>query len=342
VYRTLVAGCVLWLFGCGKDPHNFRITAQNRDTFMDEIKDMKGLTVDEARLLVAYNIRRGVGKAFGTSSEDPVGKTVGELLVELKKQGGYEGTEAEREKRLADEAKVRAEAQAAELRKSIDLTVLEKGFRRSDTNGGPGNQITIKCTYQNSSAKDIRAFRGKIQFADLFGTEIYTTVLTISDPVTKLRWELNPAAKTAHKANALLAYDANNGTTRMFSGGWGLPLQVTLSLAVKPAALTGVMEGTTENLAQQTINGVTAQGFRNTMTIPKGQIGNNRDIKIMNERWFSDDLQILVKSVSLDPRFGDSTYQVTRVAQGAPDPALFQIPSDYTVMDLQRPTLKRQ
>jgi len=159
---------------------------------MDEIKDMKGLTVDEARLLVAYNIRRGVGKAFGTSSEDPVGKTVGELLVELKKQGGYEGTEAEREKRLADEAKVRAEAQAAELRKSIDLTVLEKGFRRSDTNGGPGNQITIKCTYQNSSAKDIRAFRGKIQFADLFGTEIYTTVLTISDPVTagqKGNWE---------------------------------------------------------------------------------------------------------------------------------------------------------
>ena len=78
------------------------------------------------------------------------------------------------------------------------------------------------------------------------------------------------------------------------------------------------------------------------MTIPKEQIGNNRDIKIVTERWFSDDLQILVKSVNLDPRFGDTSYQVTKIVRSAPDPALFQIPSDYTVTDQPRPTLKRQ
>ncbi len=102
------------------------------------------------------------------------------------------------------------------------------------------------------------------------------------------------------------------------------------------------MAETTENLGSQSINGVTAQGFRTTMTIPKGQIGNNRDIKVVNERWFSNDLQMLVKSVNSDPRFGDTTYQVTKIVQSAPDPALFQIPSDYTVSDQSRPSLKRQ
>jgi hypothetical protein len=37
----------------------------------------------------------------------------------------------------------------------------------------------------------------------------------------------------------------------------------------------------------------------------------------------------MVKSTNSDPRFGDTTYQVTDIVQGPQDPALFQIPSDY-------------
>jgi hypothetical protein len=188
----VVIGSLL-LFGCSKDPRDVRINAKNKDTFMDEIKDMKGLTVDEARLLVAFQIRRGMGNAFGSTSEDPTGKTVGELLTQLKKQAADEKTEADRQKRLADEAKAKADALAAELRKSIELTVYDKGFIPSNPMGGRySDQITIKCAYQNNSAKDIRAFRGKVQFTDLFGSEIFTTGLTISDPIEagkKGNWE---------------------------------------------------------------------------------------------------------------------------------------------------------
>jgi hypothetical protein len=60
-----------------------------------------------------------------------------------------------------------------------------------------------------------------------------------------------------------------------------------------------------------------------------------------------------VKSVNSDPRFGDTTYQITKITQGAPDPALFQIPADYTVTEqpavisprpalLRAPALPRQ
>jgi hypothetical protein len=90
-------------------------------------------------------------------------------------------------------------------------------------------------------------------------------------------------------------------------------------------------------LGSQSVNGVTAQGIRTTMTIPKGQIGTNKDIKVLTERWTSSDLQMLVKSINSDPRFGDTTYQLTKVVQSAPDPGLFQIPPDYTVVDQTRP-----
>jgi hypothetical protein len=86
-----------------------------------------------------------------------------------------------------------------------------------------------------------------------------------------------------------------------------------------------------ESLPAQMINGALAQGTRTTATIPQGKIGNDRPIKIVNERWTSNDLQMLVKSTSSDPRFGDTTYQLINIVQSSPDPSLFQIPADYTL-----------
>jgi hypothetical protein len=97
--------------------------------------------------------------------------------------------------------------------------------------------------------------------------------------------------------------------------------------------MQGVMSETTENLGTQSVNGANAVGVRTTMVIPKGQIGNNKDIKVMTERWSSNDLQMLVKSINSDPRFGDTTYQLTKITPGTPDAALFQVPSGYTVAE---------
>ncbi len=94
-----------------------------------------------------------------------------------------------------------------------------------------------------------------------------------------------------------------------------------------------------ENLPVQTINGVQAQGTRTTETIPLGKIGNDRPIAIVNERWSSSDLQMLIKSTSSDPRFGDTTYQLTNIVQAPPDPSLFQIPSDYNATSPSLPVV---
>ncbi len=86
-----------------------------------------------------------------------------------------------------------------------------------------------------------------------------------------------------------------------------------------------------EDLGVQTINGISAQGTRFTRTIPAGQAGNAKPIVITNERWYSPDLQIVIKTVRNDPRFGETAYTVTNIQRQEPAAALFAVPSDYTV-----------
>ena len=88
---------------------------------------------------------------------------------------------------------------------------------------------------------------------------------------------------------------------------------------------------TKQDLGTQTIEGVVATGTRITRTIPAGEIGNDKPIQIVTERWFSNDLQVVVKSTHTDPRWGTSTYQLTNINRNEPAASLFQVPADYTV-----------
>ena len=83
-----------------------------------------------------------------------------------------------------------------------------------------------------------------------------------------------------------------------------------------------------ESLGTQTIEGVTAEGTRDTRTIPAGAIGNERPIVITSETWTSPDLQMVVLSKRNDPRFGETVYKLTKITRGEPDPALFQAPGN--------------
>ena len=154
--------------------------------------------------------------------------------------------------------------------------------------------------------------------------------IVINDPVAHLRIELDPTAKTANKQNTVTFF-SNSGTKGTI---YPAPFSFSYSERLTPPQSNfpaGVTSETTEKLGPQMINGVSAEGVRTSMTIPTGQIGNNRDIKIVDEQWTSSDLQMLVKSSNSDPRFGDTTYQLTKVTRTEPDPALFQIPADYTI-----------
>jgi len=87
-----------------------------------------------------------------------------------------------------------------------------------------------------------------------------------------------------------------------------------------------------EDLGTLTVNGVPARGTRITEVVPVGAIGNDREFRSISERWFSPDLNLLIRSVSTDPRFGTTTYELTNISRQPPDPSLFQVPADYRVI----------
>jgi hypothetical protein len=92
-------------------------------------------------------------------------------------------------------------------------------------------------------------------------------------------------------------------------------------------------KGVTEKLGTQIIEGVSAEGSRTTITIPAGEIGNERAIEIVSERWYSPDLKTVVMSRHSDPRFGETVYRLTNINRSEPVRTLFEVPADYTVKE---------
>lgn len=153
----------------------------------------------------------------------------------------------------------------------------------------------------------------------------------IHDPVGGFTVALDAAAKTAQKMSSpqmpkVLAGSAANGA------GPVTAIAVNSDIPER--------QPLTENLGTQTFGGTTAAGRGTTLTIAAGEIGNDRAIQVVSETWYSNDLQMVVRSSNSDPRFGDTTFELTNISRDEPDPALFRIPADYVVSEAKLPALR--
>ena len=90
-----------------------------------------------------------------------------------------------------------------------------------------------------------------------------------------------------------------------------------------------------EQLGKQIIEGVEAEGTRTTITIPAGEIGNERPIEIVSERWYSPELQLVVMTRHSDPRSGETTYKLTNINRTEPAKSLFEVPSNFTIREMK-------
>jgi hypothetical protein len=140
----------------------------------------------------------------------------------------------------------------------------------------------------------------------------------LHDPVAGTAFILHPDTKIADQLPASHRGAKNPGA-----------MQDKFEAHVQQEIANGTLKK--EDLGTQTINGVAAQGTRYTSTIPIGQIGNDKPITVVTERWYSADLQVVVKSTRTDPRFGTTTYTLTNIQRQEPAATLFAVPSDYTV-----------
>ena len=180
-----VAGVILFLVSsCTQDIRKMEITEENKDSFQEQVRSSTGLSGEEHELLAGYLARRGLSSVFGGTPLPLVGKRVGELIDDQREWLKNVEAQAAEEKKLAEEAKKKEDAIAAQLREAIALSVYDKDFLESNYRlNRYTDYITIKVSYENKSAKDIRAFQGVVVFRDLFGDLVYQSSLKISDPI---------------------------------------------------------------------------------------------------------------------------------------------------------------
>lgn len=173
------------------------------------------------------------------------------------------------------------------------------------------------------------------------------TLTTIFDPVTKTHTDYTSDNKVAHVVPMPppppgAVTSSGEGGFAVFSGGpAGGPTGGgigPMTFAVQGHASSsravpdqGVADPKSESLGTKSIDGIPVTGTKTTTTIPAGAIGNDKDLVITRETWYSSDLKLVIQSTQTDPRFGESTYSLTNIARSEPDPVLFQVPAGYTI-----------
>ena len=174
------------------------------------------------------------------------------------------------------------------------------------------------------------------------------TLITISDPVAKVRYVLEPERKIARKLPFAPEFQVRHvsGPVTAAAG----PGVMNIAVAPPPDA-AGAPEqrrkvyfyskgkrmnnedAKSENLGERDFDGVRATGTRLTTTIPAGEINNDRPIEIVSETWYAKGLKTTVMTKHSDPWAGDFTSRLTEISTNDPDPGLFAVPAGYNVVE---------
>jgi hypothetical protein len=233
-----------------------------------------------------------------------------------------------------------------------------------------GNRIVNKTTsqiYRDSEGRTRREQTLKALGGVGAGEEPLQTIF-INDPVAGVTYLLDSRTHIAHKSVPFtfeLKSGAGDGQKFEFktNGPSGTSIIVNTPNGAPPAgARVAVPEGggetfnirtegtasyvlrtktgpnaneVKEQLGKQSIEGIEAEGTRTTVTIPAGEIGNDRAIEIVSERWYSPELQLVVMTKHSDPRFGETTYKLTNINRSEPAKSLFEPPPGFTVKEMR-------
>lgn len=213
---------------------------------------------------------------------------------------------------------------------------------------GDGNRIIQ--TSETTLARDSEGRSRREISVDKLGpwsTDTTGHVVIIRDPIAQTAYEISPdgshASKTTMtgmgparlmKVNKELEAGMHVRTDSRTEGHATININggepIGWSVIVSDMEEGGTKK---EQLGEQNIEGVRAQGTRETRTIPAGRIGNERPIEIVSETWYSPDLQMVVQSRHSDPRAGETVYRLTNVMLAEPDASLFQLPAGVTVTE---------
>jgi hypothetical protein len=141
--------------------------------------------------------------------------------------------------------------------------------------------------------------------------------VVLEDPVDGVIAILETEAKIAHRAKF---------PKPTSPGDWAIGLA--------PNGLVGVsgkMTRKTEDLGKQSIGGVECAGTRTTTTSD-----DQPSLIAIDELWMSKELELIGLQKHSGPD-GEMTSRIQNVDRSVPDPALFVIPGDYRIRDMDPP-----
>lgn len=193
---------------------------------------------------------------------------------------------------------------------------------------GDGNRIVNKSTSLVARDSQGRTRHeetlGKVGDLPMKGLKI----ISIHDPVGGTSFVFKSGGKTEEEeihGDAKVVRIEENKKVRVFTNGPKKEFSFDQRGDVKR-----------ESLGTKTIEGVSAEGKRETRTIAAGTIGNERPIEITSETWYSPELHTVVLSKRNDPRVGETVFHLTDINRAEPDASLFQPPPGTKIDTNQR------
>ena len=211
-------------------------------------------------------------------------------------------------------------------------------------------RTTVARLYRDGEGR-VRREQTVLGLDPLSGAEA-PSLITISDPVAGVSYVLDSAMHRAHRTSfGRLTFKTGGMATvkdgAMFTAeagvrrigppppppapGSGEPARQVTGMPPPPPPPPPPPAG--ESIGVRQIEGLEAVGTRMTAVIETGRIGNDRPIEIVDERWESRALKIVLHSKHSDPRTGIVEYRLTNVSRAEPPRELFTVPSDYVLMD---------
>lgn len=133
-------------------------------------------------------------------------------------------------------------------------------------------------------------------------------IVTIDDPAARVEYVLEPGKKIAHRF--MLDETSPAG-----------------------AAETPALPTRSEPLGVEVIQGVRAEGTRQTVTFPA--IGGRAARDVVVETWIAADLKITMRQHTSDPLRGETTMLMAELHTEEPPAGLFQVPADFRTVDEQ-------
>lgn len=127
----------------------------------------------EKKLLAGYIIK---GKLSGEDLEE---LTFSEMLEKAKKDKAEREKEQAKQNALAEKAEKEEAERRARLRDALTVSIFQKDFVEHRYR----EYLTYKFAFENKTDQEIRAFKGRVAFNDLFDEEISSLNLTYDQPI---------------------------------------------------------------------------------------------------------------------------------------------------------------